>query len=214
MDGAQLDTDDAVTLFVERARAVVVHFELSDSDRVLLADLCKRLDGMPLAIELTAARNAFPVSQLSERLDDRFRLLTGGARTALPRQQTLRAVTDWSYELLFDHERAVFERLSVFNGGCTLEAAEAVCADDRIAADDVGDIIARLIDKSLLVREASGRYRLLLTLASTGVNDSPSTVRVWRYVTGMPPSTASFRSCRMAICGGGTNGRTSGGWGA
>ena len=165
----QLDTDDAVTLFVERARAVVVDFELSDSDRVVLADLCDRLDGMPLAIELTAARtNAFAVTQLSERLDDRFRLLTGGARTALPRQQTLRAVTDWSYELLFEHERAVFERLSVFNGGCTLEAAEAVCSDDRIAADGVGEIVARLIDKSLLVREASGRYRMLLTLAQYG----------------------------------------------
>ena len=89
---------------------------------------------MPLAIELTAARtNAFTVGQLAERLDDRFRLLTGGARTALPRHQTLRAVTDWSYDLLFDDERKVFERLAVFVGGCTLEAAEEVCSDDDAA---------------------------------------------------------------------------------
>ena len=113
-----LDTDDAVTLFADRARAATSAFDPTDAERSALADLCTRLDGMPLAIELTAARsNAFTVTQLSERIDDRFRLLTGGARTALPRQQTLRAVTDWSYDLLFDHERRVFERLSVFAGG-------------------------------------------------------------------------------------------------
>ena len=124
---------------------------------------------MPLAIELTAARsNAFTVTQLSERIDDRFRLLTGGARTALPRQQTLRAVTDWSYDLLFDHERRVFERLSVFAGSCTLEAAESVCADDQLSDADVGSIVGRLVDKSLLVTDGSGRYRLLQTLAQYG----------------------------------------------
>ena len=135
----------------------------------MLADLCERLDGMPLAIELTAARsNAFTVTQLAERLDDRFRLLTGGARTALPRQQTLRAVTDWSYDLLFAHERTVFERLSVFAGGCTLEAAEAVCSDEHLRPADIGDIVGRLVDKSLLVNDGAGRYRLLLTLAQYG----------------------------------------------
>ena len=124
---------------------------------------------MPLAIELTAARsNAFTVTQLAERLDDRFRLLTGGARTALPRQQTLRAVTDWSYDLLFEHEQTVFERLSVFAGGCTLEAAEAVCSDEHLPPADVGDIVGRLVDKSLLVNDGAGRYRLLLTLAQYG----------------------------------------------
>ena len=164
-----LDTDDAVTLFTERARAAVADFELSESHRGVLADLCERLDGMPLAIELTAARsNAFTVTQLAERLDDRFRLLTGGARTALPRQQTLRAVTDWSYDLLFEHEQTVFERLSVFAGGCTLEAAEAVCSDEHLRPADIGDIVGRLVDKSLLVNDGAGRYRLLLTLAQYG----------------------------------------------
>ena len=97
----------------------------------MIADICARLDGLPLAIELAAARTrAFPIQQIASRLNDRFRLLTGGSRTALPRQQTLRAVVDWSYELLFDDEQRVFERLSVFPGGCDLATAEAVCADD------------------------------------------------------------------------------------
>ena len=96
-----------------------------------IADICARLDGLPLAIELAAARTrAFPLDQIAARLNDRFRLLTGGSRTALPRQQTLRAVVDWSYELLFDDEQRVFERLAVFPGGCDLATAEAVCADD------------------------------------------------------------------------------------
>ena len=94
---------------------------------------------------------AIPVGQLASRLDDRFRLLTGGARTALPRQQTLRAVVEWSYDLLFDDERRVFERLSVFAGGCSLEAAEAVCAGDDVAPEDVADLLAHLVDKSLVV---------------------------------------------------------------
>src|SRR4029078_11222056 len=88
--------------------------------------------------------------QLASRLDDRFRLLTGGARTALPRQQTLRAVVEWSYDLLFEDERRVFERLSVFSGGCSLEAAEAVCGDDEVAGEDVADLLAHLVDKSLV----------------------------------------------------------------
>ena len=166
---APLDTDDAVTLFADRARAATSAFDPTEAERSALADLCTRLDGMPLAIELTAARsNAFTVTQLSERIDDRFRLLTGGARTALPRQQTLRAVTDWSYDLLFDQERRVFERLSVFAGSCTLEAAEWVCADDQLSHADVGSIVGRLVDKSLLMTDGSGRFRLLQTLAQYG----------------------------------------------
>ena len=155
--------------FADRARSATAAFDPTDAERSALADLCTRLDGMPLAIELTAARtNAFTVTQLSERIDDRFRLLTGGSRTALPRQQTLQAVTDWSYDLLFDHERRVFERLSVFAGSCTLEAAEWVCADDQLSHADVGSIVGRLVDKSLLVTDGSGRYRLLQTLAQYG----------------------------------------------
>ena len=124
---------------------------------------------MPLAIELTAAHtSAFTIGQLADRLDDRFRLVTGGARTALPRHQTLRAVTDWSYDLLFDDERKVFERLAVFVGGCTLEAAEAVCSDDALPGAEIGALLGRLVDKSLVVADGSGRFRLLLSLADYG----------------------------------------------
>ena len=120
----------------------------------MIADICARLDGLPLAIELAAARTrAFPIAQIASRLNDRFRLLTGGSRTALPRQQTLRAVVDWSYELLFDDEQRVFERLSVFPGGCDLATAEAVCADETIAAADIADHLRRAR------RQVAGRRR-------------------------------------------------------
>ena len=138
----------------------------------VIADICARLDGLPLAIELAAARTrAFPIAQIAARLNDRFRLLTGGSRTALPRQQTLRAVVDWSYELLFDDEQRVFERLSVFPGGCDLETAEAVCADDAIAAADVADHLHALVDKSLVVAVpvvGGVRFTQLQTLAQYG----------------------------------------------
>ena len=110
----------------------------------------------------------FTVAQLSDRLNDRFRLLDGGARTALPRQQTLLAVTDWSYDLLDGPERTVFMRLSTFAGGCTLESAEAVCGDDRIDVADVGPLLGRLVDKSLLIADGSGRFRMLQTLIQYG----------------------------------------------
>jgi predicted ATPase/DNA-binding SARP family transcriptional activator len=164
-----LEVDDAVTLFTERAIAAGGNFDGSAVDRAEVAELCRRIDCMPLAIELTAARsNAFTVPQLIERLDDRFRLLTGGVRTALPRQQTLRAVTEWSYDLLFEDERVVFERASVFVGGFSVGDAEVVCADDRLAARDVGPLLGRLVDKSLLVPDGSGRLKMLLTLAQYG----------------------------------------------
>jgi predicted ATPase len=164
-----LGTDDAITLFTERARGARADFELSEDDRAIVAEVCSRVDGMPLAIELTAARtSAFTVGQLADRLDDRFRLLTTGTRTALPRHQTLRAVTDWSYDLLFDDERAVFERLAVFSGGCSLEAAEAVCSDEDLAPAEIGGLVGRLVDKSLVVADGSGRFRLLQTLAHYG----------------------------------------------
>jgi predicted ATPase len=128
---------------------------------------------LPLAVELAAARlRSLPLPQLIERLDDRFRLLTGGARTALPRQQTLRAVVDWSYDLLFDAERQVFMRLSVFTGGCSLEAAEQVCSDEVIAADEVCDLLLHLVDKSLVIADVGGadaaRYTQLQTLWQYG----------------------------------------------
>ena len=127
---------EAARLFVVRARAAQPAFHLTDANAHAIAQICTRLDGIPFAIELAAARiRALPVEQIAVRLDDRFRLLTGGARTALPRQQTLRATLDWSYALLSPEEQTLLKRLSVFSGGWTLEAAEAVCAD----TDDTDD---------------------------------------------------------------------------
>ena len=167
-----LATDDAVQLFIERAQAAGAPLALSDDVLAVVSDICVRLDGLPLAIELAAARTrAFPIQQIASRLNDRFRLLTGGSRTALPRQQTLRAVVDWSYELLFDDEQRVFERLSVFLGGCDLATAEAVCADESLDALELGDIIQTLVDKSLVIAVPRGdelRFTQLQTLAQYG----------------------------------------------
>src|SRR5262249_38310268 len=133
-----------------------------------LARLCHRLDGMPLALELAAARvSALTVEQITARLDDRFRLLTGGRRPASPRHQTLRAAIDWSHALLTDAEQAVLRRLAVFAGGWTLEAAEVVCAGAAVEERAVLDLLMRLVDKSLVVAEEHGdavRYRLLDTV--------------------------------------------------
>jgi predicted ATPase/DNA-binding SARP family transcriptional activator len=148
----------AVELFVDRARAVQPGFAADGHTRPVIEDVCRRLDGLPLAVELAAARlRALTLTTLAERLDDRFRLLTGGARTALPRQQTLRAVVDWSYDLLFEDERRLFARLSVFVGGCELAAAEAVCADDEVPHGEILDVLSRLVDKSLVAAPSAGR---------------------------------------------------------
>jgi tetratricopeptide (TPR) repeat protein len=167
-----LAADDAVELFVARSRAAGTALELSDELVPVISDICERLDGLPLAIELAAARTrAFPLAEIASRLNDRFRLLTGGSRTALPRQQTLRAVVDWSYELLFDDEQRLFERLSVFPGGCDLATAEAVCADDVLVAADVADTVQTLVDKSLVIAQPVGegvRFVQLQTLAQYG----------------------------------------------
>ena len=144
------------------------------AERDLLQTICTQLDGLPLAIELAAARlRGMPVSELARGLEDRFRVLSRGPRTALPRQQTLRAVVDWSYGLLFDDERRVLDRLSVFTGGCSVAAARVVCADDDIGPDDVAELLTRLADKSLLTLEedAMGGYsrcRMLQTLVDYG----------------------------------------------
>ena len=167
-----LAPDDAVELFVQRARAVDPTFHADAEQLATIAEVCARLDGLPLAIELAAARTrSYPLAQIAGRLDDRFRLLTGGSRTALPRQQTLRAVVDWSYDLLFDAERRVFERLSVLPGGATLDAAEAVCADDNVPVEEIADVLGALVDKSLIALDlslAQPRYRMLQTLAQYG----------------------------------------------
>ncbi len=161
--------NDCVRLFVERALAAQASFHLTDKNALAIAQICARLDGIPLAVELAAARvKVFAPDQIAARLDDRFRLLTGGSRTALPRQQTLRALIDWSYDLLPEAERTLLRRLSVFAGGWTFEAAEAVCAGNAIETFDILDLLTHLVDKSLVTvddsQDASARYRLLETI--------------------------------------------------
>jgi predicted ATPase/DNA-binding CsgD family transcriptional regulator len=164
---------EAIRLFVERARDVVPGFELTKANAPAVARLCERLEGIPLAIELAAARvMVLSVEQISSRLEDSITLLTGGSRTAEPRQRTLRAAIDWSYDLLPEEERVLFRRLSVFAGGFTLEAAEAVCGGEGLEPGEVLDLLTHLVDKSLvMVAERGGattRYRLLETVRQYG----------------------------------------------
>jgi predicted ATPase/DNA-binding NarL/FixJ family response regulator len=163
---AALDEFEAVRLFVVRAQAVARSFELTDRNISAVVQICTRLDGIPLALELAAVRvRALSVQEIAARLDDRFRLLTGGSRLALPRQQTLRGTINWSYDLLTKREHVLLQRLTVFAGGWTLEAAERVCAGEELAADDILDTLASLVDRSLVQAEqddARGmRYQLL-----------------------------------------------------
>jgi predicted ATPase/class 3 adenylate cyclase len=164
----KLQEFEAVQLFAERARLSQPTFVVTGTNASAVVQVCRRLDGIPLAVELAAARvKALPVEQINQRLDDRFRLLTGGSRTALPRQQTLRALIDWSYDLLSEGERALLRRLSVFAGGWTLPAAEAVCTGGGVAEWEVLDLLTSLVDKSLVVVEEQGpeaRYRFLETV--------------------------------------------------
>ena len=159
---------EAVRLFLDRASAHQPGFVLDETTEVGVASVCRQLDGMPLAIELAAARlRSLSVSDIERRLDDRFRLLTGGYRSALPRHQTLRALIDWSYDLLSPAERSVLCRVSVFAGSFSLAAAEEIAAAEDVGAGEILDIIASLVDKSLLQLEPSGssaRYRLLDTV--------------------------------------------------
>jgi len=160
---------EAVRLFVERAAASHPTFSLTDANAGVVAQICHRLDGIPLAIELAAVRvKILPLDKILARLEDRFQLLTGGSRTALPRQQTLRAAVDWSYEHLSDKERALLDRLGIFAGGCTLEAAEEICSWDGIEPDEVLDLLTHLADKSLVgpteERDGGMRYGLLETI--------------------------------------------------
>ena len=169
---AALPQYEAVRLFIDRALAVAPGFAVTNQNAPAVAQICHRLDGIPLALELAAARvRVLTLEQIAARLDDRFRLLTGGSRTALPRQQTLRALIDWSYDLLSEQERTLLRRLSVFAGGWTLEAAEAVCAGDGIEDWEILDLLTQLVDKSIVIAEAHGdasRYRLLETLRQYG----------------------------------------------
>jgi hypothetical protein len=163
---------EAVRLFVERAGWVDPDFELTESNASAVAQLCRRLDGLPLAIELAAARiGAMTPAELAGRLDRRFDTLAGGRRRAVQRHQTLRAAIDWSYQLCSQAERRLLARLSVFAGGCTEEAAEAVCGDDPLAGGEVFDRLVGLVAKSLVVAQRDDqttRYRQLETIREYG----------------------------------------------
>ncbi len=163
-----LATSEAVRLFADRALEAGGGFRLDDENAAAVVALCNRLDGIPLALELAAARTRMMTpAEIASRLDERFRLLTGGSRTAVERHQTLRQAVDWSYDLLEPREQTILNRLGVFAGGFTLDAAEAVAAGGDVEAFDVLDGVAQLVDKSLVVADQRGdgtRYRLLETI--------------------------------------------------
>ena len=167
-----LGQSDAVRLFIERARKARPNFAVTGENAPAVAQICNALDGVPLAIELAAARvRMLSVDQIAAGLSDRFHLLTRGARTALPRHQTLRASVDWSHELLSDDERTLFRRLCVFAGGFTLDAVEEVCSGDGLERVAILDLLSSLVDKSLVLAEEHGpavRYRLLETIRQYG----------------------------------------------
>ena len=163
---------DAVTLFTERAMAVAPEFRLCDDNQAAVADICHRLDGLPLAIELAAARlRTLPIDEIARRLNDRYQLLSTRMRGVPSRHQTLWASLEWSYDLCSSAERLLWSRLSVFRGGFELEAAEAVCASEDIPAQAILDLVAALVDKSIVLSERAGeraRYRLLETIRDFG----------------------------------------------
>jgi predicted ATPase/DNA-binding SARP family transcriptional activator len=156
----------AVRLFLDRARSVRPGFDLDETTAPAVAAICRQLDGMPLAIELAAARvKALPPREIADRLRDRFALLTAGPRTSEARHRTLRATIDWSHDLLSSDERRLLRRLAVFRGGWTLEAAEQICGFSGLDAGDVAELLFRLVDRSLVVADpATGRFRLLVTI--------------------------------------------------
>ncbi len=160
-----LDRQDSVRLFVQRARSALPGFAATAENQPAIDRICGHLDGIPLAIELAAARvRAISLEELLRRLSERFRILTGGTRTALPRQQTLRAMIDWSYELLNASEKALFRRIAVFSGSFSLEAAGGVCSDESLDEWTILDLLSSLVDKSLIVADvdrAQQRYHLL-----------------------------------------------------
>jgi predicted ATPase/DNA-binding winged helix-turn-helix (wHTH) protein len=164
----QISAYESARLFIERARLQQPQFAVTAENAAALASICSRLDGIPLAIELAAARvRSMPVGEVGLRLDQRFALLTGGSRTALPRHQTLRSLIDWSYDLLSDAEQALLCRVSIFSGGWTLEAADQVCVGEAVDAKELLDLLTSLADKSLVQAKAHRgvtRYSLLETV--------------------------------------------------
>jgi predicted ATPase/DNA-binding SARP family transcriptional activator len=169
----KLSKSESIDLFMERATVMQPQFTLTDQNANAVAQICRRLSGMPLAIELAAARvKMMTVDEIASRLDDRFSLLTSGNRSALPRQQTLRATIDWSHDLLSEPERVLFRRLAVFAGGFRLDAAESICSHDELKRSDILDLLRRLVDKSLVVVDSAAggqtRYRFLETIREYG----------------------------------------------
>lgn len=161
---------EAVRLFIERALAVERNFRVTESNASAVANICYKLDGIPLAIELAASRvKSLSVEKIALRLDDRFRLLSGGRRTALPRQQTLKALIDWSHDLLNVNEKILWRRISVFSGGFELEAAERICTTDKIAESEIFDLIVSLVEKSIVIHDVyTEHYRLLESIKYFG----------------------------------------------
>lgn len=161
---------ESVRLFNERAFAINSNFRMTADNAKFVAEICAKLDGIPLAIEMAAARiKILSVEEIYKRLNDGFRLLTGGKRTALPRQQTLKALIDWSYDLLNQEERILWKRLSVFTGGWTLEAAEEICSDNKIKNSEIVDLLSQLIEKSIVIfDEINNRYKMLMTIKQYG----------------------------------------------
>jgi predicted ATPase len=193
----------SVRLFVERACALGLGFALTDANAAAVGAICQRLDGIPLAIELAVPRlKVLSVEELACRLDERFRLLTGGSRTALPRQQTLHALIDWSYGLLSDAEKLLLARLSVFSGSATLASIAAVVAGAGIPKDQVGDLLLSLVEKSLVHADPAGggtRYRLLETTryyAAEKLADAMAMRQRWaeRLVTRFAAATAEWET--------------------
>ncbi len=199
-----INTCAAVQLFTDRATAAQPSFRITDENAAAVAEICRRLDGIPLALELAAARlRSMPIERIAERLSDRFRLLTSGDRTALPRQQTLRALIDWSYDLLDEDERTLFRRLAVFAGGATLEAVEAIGAGDGMGAD----VLARLVEKSLVTLDAVGeRYRMLETVreyalerfVASGEMDAVQTQHLAFYLTMVEAATPDWNGPKQS----------------
>lgn len=163
---------ESVRLFIERALSVNHGFRVNYDNASALAEICSRLDGIPLAIELAATRiKILSVEKIQQRLDDRFNLLTGGKRTALPRQQTLKAMINWSYDLLSENEKLLWKRLSVFSGGCDTEAIEKICSDEKLCETEIIDILHNLTEKSIIVYdEEKERFKMLETIRQYGVD--------------------------------------------
>ena len=187
-EGLESGQFDAVKLFVERARSIVPAFELSESNAKSIARICQRLDGIPLAIELASARtNILSVEQIADRLDQRFQLLPNNSHLITSPHIGLHAAIDWSYNLLSPKEQLLFQRLSIFHGGCTISVVERVCADNGIEPYEVLDLISSLVNKSLLVAQTSGvneaRYTLLETIreyASEKLDSSNEREQIYR----------------------------------